>query len=70
MLLINFVLSGIVLRMIIKNESAAKALRFAQALVSLLSLESSMLIQFGEDEISLFSANQVPQTMEKLAEHK
>lgn len=30
--------------------SAAKAIRFAQALVSLLSLEASMLVQFGEDE--------------------
>lgn len=30
--------------------SAAKAIRFAQALVSLLSLEASMLVQFGEGE--------------------
>ena len=30
--------------------SAAKAIRFAQALVSLLSLEASMLVQFGDDE--------------------
>lgn len=30
--------------------SAAKAVRFAQALVSLLSLEASMLVTFGEDE--------------------
>lgn len=30
--------------------SAAKAIRFAQALVSLLSLEASMLMQFGEGE--------------------
>ena len=30
--------------------SAAKAIRFAQALVSLLSLEASMLVQFGNDE--------------------
>ena len=30
--------------------SSAKAIRFAQALVSLLSLEASMLVQFGEDE--------------------
>ena len=30
--------------------SSAKAIRFAQALVSLLSLEASMLVQFGDDE--------------------
>lgn len=30
--------------------SAAKAIRFAAALVSILSLETAMLIQFGEDE--------------------
>lgn len=30
--------------------SPAKAIRFAQALVSLLSLEASMLVQFGDDE--------------------
>ena len=30
--------------------SAAKAIRFAQALVSLLSLEASILVQFGDDE--------------------
>lgn len=30
--------------------SAAKAARFAQALVSMLSLEASMLVQFGNDE--------------------
>lgn len=30
--------------------SASKAIRFAQALVSLLSLEASMLTQFGDDE--------------------
>lgn len=30
--------------------SAAKAIRFTQALVSLLSLEASMLVQFGNDE--------------------
>ncbi|MEE1318924.1 MAG: hypothetical protein UHD05_05375 [Ruminococcus sp.] len=30
--------------------SAAKALRFAAALVSLLSLETVMLMQFGNDE--------------------
>lgn len=30
--------------------SAAKAVRFTQALVSLLSLEASMLVQFGNDE--------------------
>lgn len=30
--------------------SASKAIRFAQALVSLLSLEASMLVQFGDDE--------------------
>ena len=30
--------------------SAAKAIRFAQALVSILSLEASMLVQFGDDE--------------------
>lgn len=30
--------------------SAAKAIRFAQALVSILSLEASMLVQFGNDE--------------------
>lgn len=30
--------------------SASKAIRFAQALVSLLSLEASMLVQFGNDE--------------------
>ena len=30
--------------------SAAKAIRFAQALVSLLSLEATMLVQFGDDE--------------------
>lgn len=30
--------------------SAAKAIRFAQALVSMLSLEASMLVQFGNDE--------------------
>lgn len=30
--------------------SAAKAIRFAQAMVSLLSLEASMLVQFGNDE--------------------
>lgn len=30
--------------------AAAKAVRFAQALVSLLSLEASMLVQFGDDE--------------------
>lgn len=30
--------------------SAAKAIRFAQALISLLSLEASMLVQFGEGE--------------------
>lgn len=29
---------------------AAKTIRFAQALVSLLSLEASMLAQFGSDE--------------------
>lgn len=31
--------------------SAAKAVRLAQALVSLLSLEASMLVQFGDDEV-------------------
>lgn len=30
--------------------SAAKAIRFAAALVSLLSLETAMLAQFGDDE--------------------
>lgn len=30
--------------------SAAKAIRFTQAMVSLLSLEASMLVQFGNDE--------------------
>lgn len=30
--------------------SSAKAIRFAQALVSLLSLEASMLVQFGDDK--------------------
>lgn len=30
--------------------SAAKAIRFAQALISLLSLEASMLVQFGDSE--------------------
>lgn len=30
--------------------SAAKAIRFTQALVSLLSLEASMLVQFGNDD--------------------
>lgn len=30
--------------------SASKAIRFAQALVSILSLEASMLVQFGDDE--------------------
>ncbi|MBQ9168660.1 MAG: hypothetical protein IJX67_09675 [Oscillospiraceae bacterium] len=30
--------------------SASKAIRFTQALVSLLSLEASMLVQFGDDE--------------------
>ena len=88
MMLINLTLSGIVLNMIVKNESAAysdiyvitsaaytfymltvstkdlikyrkyqspvmsasKAIRFASALVSLLSLEASMLVQFGDDE--------------------
>lgn len=30
--------------------SSAKAIRFAQALVSLLSLEADMLVQFGDDE--------------------
>ena len=30
--------------------SAAKAIRFTQALVSILSLEASMLVQFGDDE--------------------
>ena len=88
MMLINLTLSGIVLNMIVKNESAkysdifvitsatytfytltvsiidlvkyrkckspvmsaSKAIRFAAALVSLLSLEASMLVQFGDDE--------------------
>ena len=88
MMLINLTLTGIVLNMIVKNESAqysdvfvitsatytfytltvsiidlvkyrkykspvmsaSKAIRFAQALVSLLSLEASMLVQFGDDE--------------------
>lgn len=30
--------------------SAAKAVRFVQALISLLSLEASMLVQFGDDD--------------------
>lgn len=88
MMLINLTLTGIVLNMIVKNESAeysdvfvitsatytfytltvsiidlvkyrkykspvmsaSKAIRFAAALVSLLSLEASMLVQFGDDE--------------------
>ena len=88
MMMINLTLSGIVLSMIVKNESvaysdiyvitsaaytfymlivsikdlikyrkykspvisASKAIRFASALVSLLSLEASMLVQFGDDE--------------------
>lgn len=88
MMLINLTLSGIVLNMIVKNESAqysdiyvitsatytfytltvsivdlvkyrkykspvmsaSKAIRFAAAVVSLLSLEASMLVQFGDDE--------------------
>lgn len=88
MMLINLTLSGIVLNMIVKKQSAvysdvfvitsasytfyiltvsiidlvkyrkykspvmsaAKAIRFAQALISILSLEASMLVQFGEDE--------------------
>lgn len=88
MMLINLTLTGIVLNMIVQNESAeysdvfvitsatytfytltvsiidlvkyhkykspvmsaSKAIRFAAALVSLLSLEASMLVQFGDDE--------------------